>query len=299
MQTAPTKHPAQRSVKRSVRPSDARRRTRRRRAIVLVLVVVLAGWLYWQQNGLSTETEIVKGAPEGFSGFRIAILADLHGKEFGSDNRRLLAFVEDLHPDLIAIPGDLIHEPEQLEMVPALARGLAAIAPSYYVTGNHEWASGTVQEVESLLESCGVTVLSNTYERLTRGGSSLALLGAEDLNGYADQKTVGELAEEVRREQGEAVYTLLLSHRNNEYPRYAAAGIDLTLAGHGHGGIIRLPGTDGLVGPGRTLWPDHTAGRYDLSQGQMVVSRGLGSKFPQFRLFNRPDIPLVVLNSPA
>ena len=57
----------------------------------------------------------------------------------------------------------------------------------------------------------------------------------------------------------------------------------------------RLPGTDGLVGPKRELFPQYTAGLYDLSYGQMVVSRGLGNQFPCFRLLNRPDVPLVVL----
>ena len=98
----------------------------------------------------------------------------------------------------------------------------------------------------------------------------------------------------VRAEQG-AVYTVLLSHRNNHYAQYAEARADLTLSGHAHGGLIRLPGTAGLIGPKRELWPAYTAGLYDLDYGQMVVSRGLGNQFPCFRLFNRPDVPLVVL----
>ena len=88
---------------------------------------------------------------------------------------------------------------------------------------------------------------------------------------------------------------ILLSHRNNHYEQYTQARVDLTLAGHAHGGLIRLPGTDGLVGPKRELFPQYTAGLYDLSYGQMVVSRGLGNQFPCFRLLNRPDVPLVVL----
>ena len=107
-------------------------------------------------------------------------------------------------------------------------------------------------------------------------------------------KTVQELADQVRQEQG-AVYEILLSHRNNHYEQYTQARVDLTLAGHAHGGLIRLPGTDGLVGPKRELFPQYTAGLYDLSYGQMVVSRGLGNQFPCFRLLNRPDVPLVVL----
>ena len=276
-----------------------RKRRRRRRRIrrfftTLAVLTLLAGWFYWQQNGLSTEAIVVDSAPDGFAGYRIAVISDLHAKEFGENNQRLLRFVEGLEPDLIAVTGDILHEESQLAMVPAVAEGLAAIAPTYYVTGNHEWAAGAVRELEPLLETCGVRVLSNEYVMLEQNGDRLALLGAEDSNSYADQKTVGELADEVRREKGD-VYQILLSHRNNHYEEYAASGVDLTLSGHAHGGLIRLPGTDGLIGPQREWMPDYTAGLYDLDYGQMVVSRGLGNQLPAFRLFNRPDVPLVVL----
>ena len=277
-----------------------RRRRRRhgcltRLVTTVVVLAVLVGFFWWQQNGLSSETLSVPAAPDGFAGTRIAVVSDLHGKEFGEDNERLLDYIRDLEPDCIAVVGDLLHEEEQLAMVPAVARGLAAVAPTYYVTGNHEWAAGVAPELEELLVSCGVHVLSNEYVMLEQGGDRIALLGAEDPNGYADQPTVADLAQEVRAREG-AVYTILLSHRNNHYEQYAAAGIDLTLAGHAHGGLIRLPGTDGLIGPKRELWPAYTAGLYDLDYGQMVVSRGLGNQFPCFRLFNRPEVAVLTLH---
>ena len=277
----------------------ARRRRRRwgclpRLLVTLLVLAVAVGWFWWQQNGLSSETISVTSAPDGFAGYRIAVISDLHGKEFGEDNEKLIDYVRDLEPDLIAVTGDLIHDQAQMAMVKPVAKGLASIAPTYYVTGNHEWAAKVVPELEELLEACGINVLSNEYVMLTEGGDQIALLGAEDSNGYADQMTVGELADQVRQEQGD-VYTILLSHRNNHYDQYQQARVDLTLAGHAHGGLIRLPTTDGLIGPKRELWPQYTAGLYDLSYGQMVVSRGLGNQFPCFRLFNRPDVPLVVL----
>ena len=151
-----------------------------------------------------------------------------------------------------------------------------------------------MEALRPLLEENGVHVLSNTYVMLERGGDRIALLGAEDSNGYADQKTIAELSEEVRQEQGD-VYKILLSHRNTRIEEYVDAHIDLTLCGHAHGGLIRLPGTDGLIGPHREFFPSYTAGLYDLPYGQLVASRGLGNQFPAFRLFNRPDVPVVVL----
>ena len=272
------------------------KRRRGRRILLLLIPVFLAASFWWGQNALETEVIEVEGAPSAFDGFRIALVSDVHGKEFGQDNRTLLARVAELEPNMIAITGDLVHSREQLAMIAPLAQGLAEIAPTYYVTGNHEWAAHCVNDVKRILTDCGVKVLSNEYEVLERDGEKLAILGAEDLNGVAGQKTVGELADEVRWTEGENTYQLLLSHRNNRYKTYQEAGVDLTLAGHDHGGIIRLPGTDGLIGH-HGFFPAYTNGRYDLSYGQMVVSRGLGSKPPLYRLFNHPHLPLVILKA--
>lgn len=280
-----------------------RQKPRKRRSVAgralrgLFLLLLFAAFFWSQQNIIKTEVIEVEGVPSTFDGISIALVSDVHGKEFGEGNRVLLEQTAQLRPDLIAITGDLIHDPMQLTMVPALAKGLSEIAPTYYVTGNHEWAIKKVPELKAPLADCGVTVLSNEYVLFEKDGEKLALLGADDNNGYKDQKTIAELAEEVRQTEGEDCYLLLLSHRNNRYETYAKAGVDLTLAGHAHGGQIRLPFTDGLIGPHREPFPQYTAGLYPLSYGQMVVSRGLSDKAPAFRLFNRPDLPLVVLRA--
>ncbi|WP_412652963.1 hypothetical protein [Evtepia gabavorous] len=87
-----------------------RRRRRRRgcltRLVTTVLVLgLLVGWFWWQQNGLSSETITVSSAPDGFAGYRIAVVSDLHAKEFGEGNRVLLDYVRDLEPDLVAVVG--------------------------------------------------------------------------------------------------------------------------------------------------------------------------------------------------
>lgn len=275
----------------------AERKRRHGKLYLLLMALAAAGAAIWVGSSvLSVEEFAFTGArlPAGWDGGRLVVLSDLHGKRFGRQHSRLLEAVRGAKPDVICLCGDMMDEWSGTEYLRPLLEGLVEIAPVYYVTGNHEWAAGVVRELEPLLEQCGVTVLSNEYVMLERNGDRIALLGAEDSNGYADQKTVQELADQVRQEQG-AVYEILLSHRNNHYEQYTQARVDLTLAGHAHGGLIRLPGTDGLVGPKRELFPQYTAGLYDLSYGQMVVSRGLGNQFPCFRLLNRPDVPLVVL----
>jgi len=272
----------------------------RRLLTIAVLALLAIGFVWSQQNLIQTEVIEVtaQGLPSAFDGLRIAVVSDVHGKEFGTDNKSLLEAVEKLGPDLIAITGDLIEKRGQLAMVPALARGLAAIAPTYYVTGNHEWSIKIVPELQAVLEENGVRPLSNEAMTLEQDGQKIYLMGLHDPNGLADQKTVGELTAELRETQGDG-FVLLLAHRNNKAKDYADAGVELTLAGHAHGGLIRLPFTDGLIGPSREWFPTYTAGLYDLTYGQMVVSRGLGNVGRTLRLFNRPHLPLVILHSAA
>lgn len=280
-----------------------RKETRKKRSFFsrflrfVFVVALLVGFFWCEQNLIVTENVEVGAVPPAFTGVRIALISDLHGKEFGAGNEILLQKVEKLKPDIIAVTGDIVHEGVPLSIIPPFAKGLSQIAPTYYVTGNHEWATHKVPEIKELLASNGVRVLSNEYVLFERDGQKLALLGADDTNGNADQKTIAELADEVREKEGQDTYLLLLSHRNNRYKTYEAARIDLTLSGHAHGGQVRLPFTDGLIGPHREFLPEYTAGRYTLSYGEMFVTRGLSDQSPAFRLFNRPDLPLLILQS--
>lgn len=287
------------------RPRSHKKRRRWPRVLAVLLALAIAGgfWLHWQLWGLQTTvTEVpVQGLPAGFEGLRVVHLSDLHGHEYGENSQELLARVAEQKPDLIVMTGDMIDRESQLAIIPALARGLAAIAPTYYVTGNHEWGLGTsvVKQLKGVLEQCGVTVLSNQYEVLERNGDRLVLAGVDDPNGFADQTTPEELYTAIQA-QFPGLCTILLAHRNDRFDQYAAAGYDLVLSGHGHGGIIRLPFTDGLLGTNRNFFPTWTAGVYTLGDSTLFVSRGLGNNtapIPGFRLFNRPDLAVVELKA--
>lgn len=282
-----------------MRKYPRRRRSPLRALLIAAAVLILgAGFVWTQQNLIQTEVIDVdaEGLPDAFDGLRIAVVSDVHGKQFGSGNAELIRAVEKLKPDLIAITGDLVESRAQLSMVPALAQGLASIAPTYYVTGNHEWAARVVPDILALLQENGVITLTNETLTLEKDGQRLFLMGINDPNGPADQKTLAQQVSELRSTRGEG-FLLLLAHRNNRSEEYAAAGVDLTLAGHAHGGLVRLPFVGGLIGPNHDWFPAYTAGLYRLSYGQMVVSRGLGNVGRTLRLFNRPHLPLVVLHA--
>lgn len=278
-----------------------RKRRAPRTAIVLLLLAVLAAlFIRWSNTSLQTACfdPVFTELPEGFDGCRIVVLGDLHTAYFGGDNQALLDAVQAEAPDYIFFVGDLL---DALHDVPAdyaasAAGGLSAIAPTYYVTGNHEWAIGDVPELKETLAAHGVTVLSNQFLELERGGGAIVLAGIDDPNGYADQKSPEEVAAEVYAAYGDPFW-VLLAHRNNYFPeRYSLLGADLVVSGHGHGGLVRLPFTDGLVSVERTLFPSYTAGLYEENGSTLFVTRGLGNSGSTFRLFNRPEVAVVTLH---
>ena len=277
---------------------------RRKTAVLLVLAALLAaGFLLWGNCSLQTsETALVSPAlPPAFDGLRIVELADLHGRVFGRGSRRLLAAVRRAEPDLICIDGDLFDEHTDLAMLPPLLRGLCAIAPVYYVTGNHEWRVPGLRGILAQMRACGVTVLQDDWRVLRRGEDALVLAGTDDPCGPAERKTPAELIADIRAEAGEAAFLLLLAHRNDQLPQWSALGVQAVLAGHCHGGVVRLPFVGGLFGTDRRLFPAWDAGLYRQGETALYVSRGLGYTNVHFRLFNRPEVAVIVLRrgSPA
>lgn len=277
---------------------------RRKTAALLVLTALLAaGFLLWGNCSLqTTETALVSPAlPPAFDGLRIVELADLHGRVFGRGSRRLLAAVRRAEPDLICIDGDLFDERTDLAMLPPLLRGLCAIAPVYYVTGNHEWRVPGLRGILAQMRACGVTVLQDDWRVLRRGEDALVLAGTDDPCGPAERKTPAELIADIRAEAGEAAFLLLLTHRNDQLPQWSALGVQAVLAGHCHGGVVRLPFVGGLFGTDRRLFPAWDAGLYRQGETALYVSRGLGYTNVHFRLFNRPEVAVIVLRrgSPA
>ena len=271
---------------------------RRKTAVLLVLTALLAaGFLLWGNCSLqTTETALVSPAlPPAFDGLRIVELADLHGRVFGRGSRRLLAAVRRAEPDLICIDGDLFDEHTDLAMLPPLLRGLCAIAPVYYVTGNHEWRVPGLRGILAQMRACGVTVLQDDWRVLRRGEDALIVAGTDDPCGPAERKTPAELIADIRAEAGEAAFLLLLTHRNDQLPQWSALGVQAVLAGHCHGGVVRLPFVGGLFGTDRRLFPAWDAGLYRQGETALYVSCGLGYTNVHFRLFNRPEVAVIVL----
>ncbi len=234
--------------------------------------------------------------PESFEGFRIVHLSDLHAASFGEGNGELLAAVRAAEPEIVCITGDLVDgsKDRQEKWVRELIPQLTAVAPVYYVTGNHEWVCGWTGELLKLLEDLGVHVLRGEYLTYGRGDDYIVIAGVDDPNGPADQRTPAELVGEIRASHP-GKYILMLAHRDTELEMWSDLGVDAVLCGHAHGGLVRLPFTDGLIAPGQGFFPTWTAGIYEQGGTQMLVSRGFTGSHGAPRVFNNPEVVAITM----
>lgn len=272
--------------------------------VFLAGLLGVIAWVAWGNTALvTTELSVKSGKlPAAFDGFRIVQVSDLHNASFGDGNAELLERVEQAQPDCIALTGDLVDSRHtDVDAALSFAREAAKIAPTYYVTGNHEARLEEWEKLLTGLEEAGVTILQNESILLDREGHSIVFSGVEDPSFHDDHPlhdTEGiweRNLESLSPEEGR--YTILLSHRPEYFAFYEKLGFDLVLAGHAHGGQFRLPGIGGLWAPGQGLFPEYDAGLYQQGGTAMAVSRGLGNSLFPFRVNNRPEIVAITLQA--
>ena len=264
-----------------------KRRLIQKIACILILILGLAAWFSYENNALTTTAYTIKSEklPQALSGFKIVQISDLHNKTFGERQETLIQRIQAEHPNLIALTGDL---------VPALglARRMVEIAPVYFITGNHEnrLDSGLRDELIRDLRVIGVQVLDNQAVSIQHNGARFDLIGLDD--SHLTDRTLQALCLDLDPN----TFRVLLAHEPQYMDLYAGYA-DLALAGHAHGGQIRLPGLGGLFAPGQGFFPQYTSGVHTQGAFSMVVSRGLGNSLFPLRIFNRPEVVCVTLET--
>lgn len=264
-------------------------------AIMCTLAVLAAVVLYVysvKQNqtiGVTRYTVSHEDIPAAFEGKRIVQLTDLHNKDFGDE---LTALVAAQSPDIIVITGDWIgYEDTDITPAKAQATALVGIAPTYYVTGNHEARSLLCDELLRHLESVGVTLLRNETTLWEENGESIQLIGTDDPEFSA------HLFRDFAPMVNSDAYTVLLYHRPEYLDDAVGFGADLIFAGHTHGGQIRLPLIGAVYAPNQGFFPTYDVGRFDKDGATMILSQGLGESV-YMRILTPPEIVVVTLDSP-
>ena len=260
-----------------------------------VLLFALIFYIIWGNTALQLSEYTVTGErlPEAFDGFRIVQISDLHNAEFGKNNEKLLAMIQEAKPNIIVITGDMIDSRRtNIEKALDFAEQAVKIAPCYYVTVNHESRVETYKALQEGLIALGVTVLENERTEIEYQGKKIALLGVKD---PAFQTDISSCLKKLKNEDDS--YTVLLSHRPELFDTYVENEMNLVFTGHAHGGQFRLPWIGGLYAPHQGIFPEYDGGLYTQGNTNMIVSRGIGNSLFPFRFNNRPEVVFVELQA--
>lgn len=239
---------------------------------------------------------------------RLVFLSDLHDNEFGKGNKRLLRAIQAVRPDLVLIGGDtMVVKPgaADLRVTKALISGLRSLScPIYYGNGNHEQRmrqqrdvyGSLYQEFTEFLKEQGVYYLSDETALF---GEDVAVSGLNIGNRFYRNLFPEQMDQGyIRRRLGEPEperFQILMAHSPLFLDAYGGWGADLTLAGHFHGGTVRLPFVGGVMTPQYQFFLPWCAGTFEQDGHWMIVSRGLGTHSVNIRFCNKPQVVAVAL----
>ena len=273
----------------------------KKRFVFLIFLAISIIWVTFTNYTITTTHIEIKNAkiPDSFVGYKIAHISDLHNKDWGDT---LIKPLKKSNPDIIVITGDLIDSSHMdIDIALDFIRNAKAIAPIYYVSGNHEAWSGKYETLKIELLKEDVIIMDDSKLLLEKNNEEILLLGLKD----PDFTNTGQASYEVSSMIAETIepmvndypgYVVLLSHRPEHFETYTLLGVDLAFTGHAHGGQVRIPFIGGLVAPNQGLFPKFTAGVYHKDQMDMIVSRGLGNSIIPVRVNNTPELVIVELN---
>ena len=239
--------------------------------------------------------------PRGFEGFRIVQLSDIHIGPFmtASEIRHVVDTAQGLKGDLIVLSGDYVtwDPTTQAAAVEALS-GLRARFGVFGCLGNHEAWTGVEDSITRLFSTQGVQILRRQNATLRAGGDELNLIGVD----FQTHRPAGAHHEGVVRRYlvgaeplvRKDTVNILLSHNPNTFDRAAELGIDLSLAGHTHGGQVALEFVSPQIAPSRLVTP-YVAGWFGKLRGQLYVNRGIGTIGPPIRWGASPEITVFEL----
>jgi len=285
--------------------SPARRHFLAKTAVTLSATPFAAcayGLMYERTDIETTRQSIrLKRLPKAFEGFRIAQLSDIHIGPFmpADEIRRCVAMANQLKPDLVALTGDFVSwegSPEGA-VVEALS-GLKAPFGIYGCLGNHERWAHVEESITRLFAEKGARMLRQENATIASGVDRLNLIGVDYQTrapfGPSQDGVVSHYLQGVEPLLLPDTVNILLSHNPNTFDRAAELGIDLSLAGHTHGGQVTLEYISPDLSPARLITA-YVRGLFRKGDTQLYVNRGIGTIFSPVRFGSPPEITLYEL----
>jgi predicted MPP superfamily phosphohydrolase len=286
--------------------SPGRRQFLERTAGAVVAAPFLAGaygLLYGRLNLQIAEQRIrLARLPQAFAGFRIAQLSDIHIGPFMPEDeiRKYVRITNDLKPDLIALTGDFVTwDPSTQRAVVNALTALRAPFGIFGCLGNHEAWSHTEDSITRMFQQVGIRILRQERVPITTRAQSFNLIGVDFETRpmvSGSEKFVQRYLDGVDSLVAPDTVNILMSHNPNTFDRAAELGIDLSLAGHTHGGQVALEFISPELAPSRLVTP-YVAGWFQKPGGQLYVNRGIGTIGVPMRIGAPPEITVYELVS--
>ena len=277
----------------------------KKRTFLITIILIILGCLfvYFENNNIVITKYTYKNeqVPSQFENLKILQISDLHNAQFGKNQNNIIRKIKKCQPDMIFITGDIIDANRyDLQKAITLVKQVVDIAPTYYVSGNHEAWSNHYNEVKAALLEEKVLVLDNDSIDIKRGKDSITLIGLKDPaflhSDYFFGTDYSAWENYLKSQVKYNKFEILLSHRPELMDIYKKHNVDLVFSGHVHGGQFRLPFVGGIVGPDQGFFPKYDAGEFVEENTTMILSRGLGNSIIPLRIFNRPELVLVELD---
>lgn len=276
---------------------------------IFAILVVFALWVVLYDTHHFVVRKYRFSSPKIRKNLRMVMMSDLHNYQYGRDNKALLDAVSEASPDIIVIAGDMItaKTKEKFDKTLEMITKLNERYPVYYAYGNHEQKISIFKDrygdmgerFDAALKETGVRILRNAHVELPETG--VVINGLELEHEYFQRFHTKPMAEDyLNRLTGtpdKEKYQVLLAHNPEYFKEYAAWGADLTLSGHIHGGIVRLPFLGGVISPAIRFFPKYDGGLFEEYDATMVLGRGLGTHTPKVRMFNPAELLVIELTS--
>ena len=282
--------------------------------IFIGIFILMYLYIKYNVNTLEVTKYVVenKKVPKEFDGYNIVQISDLHSKLFGENNKKLIQKIKSLNPDIVVVTGDLIDgENNNYNVALDFMKEISKLYRVYYIIGNHEQKSlikkykDEYKDYFNKLHQIDFVNLDNNKVEIVKGDSNITLYGLTVPYScykylFDNQETTSididfleEKLGKVDREQ----FNILLAHTPFYFDEYEKWGADLTLCGHVHGGIVRLPLVGGLLSPDRKFFPKYDLGEYIKNKSTMIVSKGLGGSKVLIRVNCKPEIVNIKLKN--
>ncbi|RPI17137.1 MAG: metallophosphoesterase [Ignavibacteriae bacterium] len=261
-----------------------------------------------RHNSYSIETQEIKinNLPQELKGLTITLISDIHAGQYMTedDMREYADALNELNSDIICIPGDFVnYQPQDINNFTKAFRDVKAKHGVYGTLGNHDYFVDPEYVAKAIQNDSPVKLLRNEFNKININGKELIILGVEDTRDAGVQmnkRVMGYIDNTLNSAKAgsqdfSSIPKILLCHKPYAFDDIAQREIDLTVAGHTHGGQVVPVKIGNFNMSFAALVSKYIDGLYTTGNKHLYVSRGIGSVGLPIRLNCPPEITKITL----